>query len=283
MLLNSFARFFQNLIGRRRTVRSNRQLGGVLSFVAGAINAGGFLAVQRYTSHMTGIVSGVADDLALGNLLLAAAGFVALVAFIAGAMTTAILVNWARAHNLHSEYASALLLEAVLLLLFGVFGANMLSFSALLLPTTVLLLCFIMGLQNAMVTKISAASIRTTHMTGVITDLGIELGRMLYWNRHRSPQDAEFVRSDQTKFLTHASILLLFFVGGLVGALSFRRMGFAATIPIAMLLVTLAAPPILTDIRRRARLRYSWRLLSQYTCCDAAALLSSWSLHAIGL
>ncbi len=250
MPLPSLIHFFQHLIGRHRTVRANRQLGGVLSFVAGAINAGGFLAVQRYTSHMTGIVSGVADDLALGHVLLAAAGLVSLGAFIAGAMSTAILVNWARAHKLHSEYASALLLEAVLLLLFGVFGANMLSFAALLLPTTVLLLCFIMGLQNAMVTKISAASIRTTHMTGVITDLGIELGRMLYWNRSKSPQDANFVRSDRSKLVTHAGILLLFFVGGLVGALAFRRMGFAATIPISMVLVTLAAPPILADLRR---------------------------------
>jgi hypothetical protein len=45
------------------------------------------------------------------------------------------------------------------------------------------LLAFTMGLQNAVVSKISASQIRTTHMTGVITDLGIELGKLLYWNR----------------------------------------------------------------------------------------------------
>jgi uncharacterized membrane protein YoaK (UPF0700 family) len=250
MLLSPLWRFLDHLIGRRRTLHGNRLLGGALSFVAGAINAGGFLAVQRYTSHMTGIVSGVADDLALGNILLAAAGLVALSAFVAGAMTTAIWVNWARTHDLHSEYAGALLLEALLLLLFGVFGSHMLSFAALLLPTTVLLLCFIMGLQNAMVTKISAASIRTTHMTGVITDLGIELGRLLYWNRTHSPTDEKFVRADRTKIVTHASILLLFFVGGVIGALAFRGMGFSATIPISMALIALASPAIFADLRR---------------------------------
>ncbi|MBC7728674.1 MAG: DUF1275 family protein, partial [Microbacteriaceae bacterium] len=55
----------RTLVGRSRTRRANRHLGLLLAFVAGAANAGGFLAVQRYTSHMTGVVSGVADDLAL--------------------------------------------------------------------------------------------------------------------------------------------------------------------------------------------------------------------------
>ena len=54
----------RRLVGHQRTRRANPQLGLLLAGVAGAINAGGFLAIQRYTSHMTGIVSGIADDLA---------------------------------------------------------------------------------------------------------------------------------------------------------------------------------------------------------------------------
>jgi hypothetical protein len=69
-----FASFFHSLTTRVRTRRANRQLGAVLAFVAGAVNAGGFLAVQRYTSHMTGIVSGIADDLVLGQAALSMAG-----------------------------------------------------------------------------------------------------------------------------------------------------------------------------------------------------------------
>ena len=61
----------RSLAGRERTTRANRQLGLLLAFVAGAVNAGGFLAIQRYTSHMTGIVSGVADDLERGRVGLA--------------------------------------------------------------------------------------------------------------------------------------------------------------------------------------------------------------------
>src|SRR5881398_3750493 len=111
--------FFHRLSARDRTRHANRQLGGVLAFVAGAVNAGGFLAVQRYTSHMTGVVSAIADDLVLGQAALAMAGVSALIAFISGAATTAVLIHWARRRQIHGEFALSLMLEAVLLLIFG--------------------------------------------------------------------------------------------------------------------------------------------------------------------
>ena len=101
----------RRLVGHQRTRRANRQLGLLLAGVAGAINAGGFLAIQRYTSHMTGIVSGVADDLALGQAGLALAGVLLVAVFIGGAVTTTLLINWARRRRLHSEFALSLLLE----------------------------------------------------------------------------------------------------------------------------------------------------------------------------
>ncbi len=47
----------------QRTPQAELKLGSVLAFVAGAANAGGFLAVGQYTSHMTGMLSSVADRL----------------------------------------------------------------------------------------------------------------------------------------------------------------------------------------------------------------------------
>jgi uncharacterized membrane protein YoaK (UPF0700 family) len=243
------AEFLQNLTTRSRTRRTNRQLGGMLAFIAGAVNAGGFLAVQRYTSHMTGIVSSIADDLVLGQLALAMAGVSSLLAFVCGAAVTALLINWARRRQLQGEFALPLMLEALLLLVFGLLGANLDLLVDVFVPSTVLLLCFLMGLQNAIVTKISQAEIRTTHMTGVITDLGIELGRLVYWNRTREANALHFVRANRDKLAIHATIVALFFVGGLVGALAFKRLGFSATVPIAALLMMLAAPPLLLDLR----------------------------------
>ena len=243
--------FLQRLTGRDRTRTANRQLGGVLAFVAGAVNAGGFLAVARYTSHMSGIISGIADDLALGSIGLALAGLVALGAFVSGAACTSLLINWGRHRQLQGKYALALLLEAGLLLLFGLLGANLHDFKALLVPTTVLLLCFIMGLQNAIITKISNAEIRTTHMTGVVTDLGIELGKMLYWNRSGRPPEQQ-VRANHQRLRLFAGLLGMFLVGGIAGAAGFKYVGFVFVVPLALVLFALALPPLWID---RARLR----------------------------
>ena len=101
-----YARF---LVGRDRTVAANRQVGWLLAFVAGAINAGGFLAVRQYTSHVTGLVSSVADHLVLGEGQLVAAALAAVLAFLLGAMCCAVMVNFARRRALASEYALPLL------------------------------------------------------------------------------------------------------------------------------------------------------------------------------
>lgn len=241
----NYARF---LVGRHRTAASNRQLGWFLAFVAGAINAGGFLAVQQYTSHVTGMVSAVADNLALGQLGLVVDGIVAVLSFLLGAMCCAILVNFARRKGMASEYALPLLLESVLILCFGLLGARLASFEGLLLPFTVVLLCFIMGLQNAVVTKLSGAVIRTTHMTGIVTDLGIELGKLLYWNADRSAADR--VRADRDRMKVLGGLFLAFLLGGISGAFGFKAFGYGFTIPVAVLLAVVSLVPAWDDFRR---------------------------------
>ena len=230
-----------------RTVQNNLRLGATLCFVAGATNAGGFLAVGQYTSHMSGIVSSVADNLVLGELSLALAGLASLMAFICGAMTTAWMVNWGLRRNLQSAYGRPLLLEAALLLVFGLFGTGINFFAGLFVPLTVLVLCFIMGLQNAVITKISHAEIRTTHITGLVTDLGIELGKLLYINRrtHDKP-----VLANRSKLLIHIKLISSFFIGGLLGAVGFKWFGFIVTVPLAALLLLLVLRPVLNDAKK---------------------------------
>jgi len=230
----------------QRTSQNNLRLGATLSFVAGATNAGGFLAVGQYTSHMTGVVSSVADNLVLGQLALAVAGLASLLAFVSGAMTTAWMVNWGLRRKLHSAYGRPLLLEALLLLVFGLFGAGINWSAGLFVPLTVLVLCFIMGLQNAVITKISNAEIRTTHVTGLVTDLGIELGKLFYINRLTREK---LVKANRRKLGIHFKLIASFFVGGLAGALGFKTIGFVSTLPLAILLLLLVWRPVLNDAR----------------------------------
>jgi uncharacterized membrane protein YoaK (UPF0700 family) len=241
--------YARSLLGRARSPRANRHLGVALAFVAGAINAGGFLAVHQYTSHLTGAISSAADNLALGAWDLALDGLGAVLSFLTGAACTALAVNYGRRRGLASEYALPLLLEAVLLLAFGVLGARLARFDALFVPATVMLLCFMMGLQNALITKLSHAEIRTTHMTGIVTDIGIELGRMAYWNR--DPAQPK-VAANRARLRLLVSLLLAFFGGGLAGALGFKHVGYLATLPLAGLLCALAIVPAVDDLRRLA-------------------------------
>ena len=223
-------------------------LGGILAFVAGAVNAGGFLAGQRYTSHMTGIISGIADDLVISEIGIVLAGIAFLLSFVFGAAVTAIFINWARRKHLHSEFALSLCLEAALLLVFGVLGYSLNILVEVFVPTTILVLCFVMGLQNAIMTKISKAEIRTTHMTGVVTDIGIELGRLFYWNRDRSSMPQKRVVADREKLKIHLIIFSLFLTGGIVGAISFKNFGYITTVPLAGALILISLPPISRDL-----------------------------------
>jgi uncharacterized membrane protein YoaK (UPF0700 family) len=234
----------RRIVSAERTGAADTQLGIVLTFVAGATNAGGFLAIGQYTSHMSGIFSAMADHLALGAVGLVLVGLGALLVFGAGAACSALLINWGRRSGRGSRYALPLLLEAALLLGFGVLGGLFRNGPGLVLVGAPLL-CFIMGLQNATVTKISGARIRTTHVTGMVTDLGIELGKLLYWNRDLSDGAAPVVMADRAKLRLLAGLMGSFFTGGVTGALGFQYLGYVACVPLALLLLLLAGPSLL--------------------------------------
>ncbi|PRX32224.1 uncharacterized membrane protein YoaK (UPF0700 family) [Paraburkholderia sp. BL18I3N2] len=240
--------YLRGFTAPERTDVTNRRLGRSLAFVAGAANAGGFLAVGQYTSHMSGIVSSLADNAVLGEAGLFVSGLSSLFSFLVGAAASAILINWGRRRNLHSIYATPLAIEAILLLCFGLLGSNLEHHRVLFVPATVCVLCFVMGLQNAMITKISRSEIRTTHVTGLVTDVGIELGKMLYWNS-RSIAGEGAVRADMQKLALLGSLLLSFIAGGLAGAIGFKYLGFISSVPLAIVLLTLAVVPLVDDVR----------------------------------
>lgn len=233
-----------------RSTQANIGLGSALAFVAGATNAGGFLAVGTYTSHMTGVVSSVADYLVLGQWSVVLIGVCSLGAFLAGAMTTAWMVNWSLQRKLRSAFGRPLLLEAILLLCFGVFGSAAEAKFWFFEPLTIVLLCYLMGLQNAVVTKISKAEIRTTHLTGLVTDLGIELGKLVYINGHTDTP----VRANRERLRLQLRMVACFFGGALVGAMGFKWVGYSTTVPLALILMALVWRPLWADYQAwRAR------------------------------
>lgn len=241
-------KFLIDLTSKHRTKKANMQLGVLLAFVAGAVNAAGFLAVGYYTSHMTGIASSVGDYIALNNIRAALISCGFLFSFILGAITTALIVNHARAKKLDSEFALVLLLEAMLLLVFG-YGITEQYSHIISGVGIVCLLCFIMGLQNAIITKISNAEIRTTHVTGLVTDIGIELGRYIYYFFSGNKD----ITLHPDKLRLHSALFLSFVIGGVAGAFGFRYFGHLAALPFSLLLALPSFMPLLKDIKRPPR------------------------------
>jgi len=229
----------RRLTARERSARSNGQLAAVLAFVAGAADVSGYLALHQFTSHMSGIVASLATTLTEHGAQVLTVPAAALSAFLAGAAVCAVLINWARRRNRESLYAVPVLLEA-LLLAFLAFPASHTHFFLMLT-----LLSFTMGLQNAIITKISEAEIRTTHVTGMLTDIGIELGKALYFNRKRAQPP---VRSDRSRLLLLSLLVVLFFSGGALGAFAYPRIGFLLLVPLAAALSVFTVFPIAADL-----------------------------------
>lgn len=251
----------EKLLVREGALRSetlNRQLAWAMAFVAGAVNAGGFLAVSHYTSHMTGVVSSMADELADGDFATALAALAMMLSFLAGAFVCTTLISFGQRRRMRSRYALTLILEALLMMVFGFMGNRLQQEIRFTLPSTVMLLCFIMGMHNTVTSIISGAAVRTTHLTGTVTDIGIELSRLTYVNVHHR-QGRERIQANRQKLTLLLLILAAFLAGGVTGALGFRHIGFKVTVPLAGFLCFLAARPILLEMRLLLhRLRRQW-------------------------
>jgi len=233
---HSFARA---LVARRRSPGNDLILATILAAIAGAANAGGFFALGHYTSHMTGYLSQLADNIAILNLWVIGLSLLAISAFVAGAGFSTVLINWARNRASRQQYAWPLAMQGSFMLCFS-FGGVLTGDIGRLFALSCL--CFIMGMQNATITKISGARIRTTHATGMITDIGIELGRAVFCVLR--PQAG--LRVDAAKLRILLQLVFSFLGGGIIGAVGYSHVGFFFSLPLALILLGLGVPALLT-------------------------------------
>ncbi len=238
--LTTSLRTARAMVGHRRSGRRDFALATVLAAIAGAANAGGFFAVGKYTSHMTGYLSQLADNIAILNWLAALVACLAIAAFVTGAAFSTLLINGTRQVNHRHQYALTLAVQGVFLFLFS-FGGLFTTPAGRMFSLACL--CFIMGMQNATITKISGARVRTTHATGMVTDIGIEIGRAVGVGVFRfggTPADGR-------KLTVLISLVFAFFAGGIVGAVGFGRFGFFFSLPLSVILLGVSIPTLIMD------------------------------------
>lgn len=181
-----------------------------LACVAGMVNVVGFLGFEHQAvTHLTGTTSLLGAAIAGGDFRAALHLLGIIAAFMAGAALSGVIVQDS-ALRLGRRYGVTLALESLLL-----FAAIPLFKQQQLIGA--LLAAMACGLQNAMVTTYSGAVVRTTHLSGMFTDLGIGLGHAL-----------RGMPLPTRRLMLSAVIISGFLAGGVAGAWLFRRLGYDA-------------------------------------------------------
>lgn len=193
-----------------------------LALIAGMVNVAGLLGLQQATTHLTGNTTLLAAALADFDLT-ASAHYAAIIgAFVAGTMFSGLLIQ-DTALRLGRRYGAALILESLLLCVAAVI-LHAGHAAGLYLAAAA---C---GLQNAMITTYSGAVVRTTHLSGMFTDLGIALGHAL-----------RGLPVDVLRLKLCSAVISGFLAGGITGAVAFRKAGFLALLAPAALTLIMAA------------------------------------------
>ena len=168
--------------GADHSDRQHRILAAYLSATGGYVNSAGFVLIGSFTSHVTGNVGRFAISLASRQWAAAGAAAVMITSFFMGAFVASMMIESHFFRRLPFAYGAALLTQALLLVVFTLISNLNVGAHARLKDMESLLLCAGMGMQNSLVTRLSGAVVRTTHLTGVVTDIGIESARWFrFW------------------------------------------------------------------------------------------------------
>ena len=171
----------------------------ILAHLAGFINTVSVFCFSGMTvSHVTGLLSKLAVSIITLDMDACLQLLSIVSAFFVGAVAAGIATG-ERAFYLHKIYGY-IILAIGLLILIPFFFESWVS---------VMLLAFLMGLQNGMVVSFNGILVRMTHMTGNLTDIGVYIGYKIRGDKKEKP----------IACLVPAAAFLGFFLGGMIGIL----------------------------------------------------------------
>jgi uncharacterized membrane protein YoaK (UPF0700 family) len=236
--------------GTHRTYKHNLRLAALLCLTAGFVNVAGFLAFNVLTTNVTGHVALFAEKLIQGDYTTARIVGLWMLMFLLGAFMSSMLIGYMGRERQFS-YTLPIIIEMILLVFVGSF-AYVYDNSVLKMEFFAGSLLFAMGMQNAMVSMISGSVVRTTHLTGMFTDLGIELSSII---RAKDPEKKQL----QTKIALRLVIIGCFFIGGIAGGYLYGKIKYHTFYIPALILIVAMVYDIfrLKTIKLVHKLRYS--------------------------
>ena len=211
------------LRGLATTLDQQVRLAVTLAWVGGFTNVVGIMACGETISHVTGSATRVSMDVGLAAFDgLEMPGWI-LGWFAAGAVVSGLMTGIANARGWRAVHARPMVIEAACLAVLATMvelhdPADGSPMEGAMLWTCTAAGALAMGLQNATITRISGGVVRTTHLTGVITDLGLELSRLAVPAPGPAPDPASPWIMRHQRLIVLGAILLSFLAGAAVGA-----------------------------------------------------------------
>ncbi|MDX2009655.1 MAG: YoaK family protein, partial [Myxococcaceae bacterium] len=272
-----------------RSFQENLTLARTLPAVAGMVNVIGYVNLGFYTSHVTGRVSGFGVNVAKEKFTEAGFMLGLVVSFIIGAMLASAFIELAKVRH-WPRYQLPLLIEALLLSIITLFEVSSSVPLTELAPFQKFLfavaLSVSMGLQNALVARLSGAVVRTTHVTGVSTDLGIESVRVIRWYLEHTKdktlleqmRDFSAVKKDAQLYRVRLYLTILgsFLFGATAGGLLNASIGvIGMAVPILVLVALVIYDRILgvseEDLAENFNPKFDEKAVVQNAAADAKA------------
>ncbi len=238
-------------VSQAHSFAQQARLAITLAWVAGYTNILTILMCHQVTSHASGTTSNLGEFLSQGDWERALYPFFLLTTFFLGAALSGACTEFGRRRGWESIYVLPIIIEALLLLVFAnaalIHGPGLAGQGAILYWLTGAA-AGAMGLQNATITRISSGAVRTTHVTGVLTDLGLEAAQYI-WQRceHRSADDPPQAhphhggqyrdklsgrpRPTWRRLLVLASVIGSFALGAGLGTIAHSRIPYYAMFP----------------------------------------------------
>ncbi|WP_039029218.1 YoaK family protein [Leclercia adecarboxylata] len=236
---------------KERTHQEDRRLALWLATSAGLLNAIALGAFGFFPSHMTGNTSQFSSEVSSTDLNDIIFFATIILSFVTGAIIARIIVLWGIIQNVRLIFCQVLLIEGLLLagvslyeLFFHTFTTN---------REIIVFLCGLMGIHNSTSTQLSGGRVRSTHITGTLTDAGIALASVVVAMLRRDYSKDTAAQRSQLK--THLTTLFSFISGGIAGLILFRWFGFHAMLALGLMLVVMAAFSIISTSLRVRKVR----------------------------
>ena len=207
--------------GKTRTLKHNLRIASLLSFVAGIVNVAGFLAVQRLTTNVTGHFAFFVDEVFKLHFWQGFIYFLYIFFFFLGSFVSSFIIEILSKTSDRLIYIIPTIIESLILFFVAIFGQILISHYPNILAFSLL---FAMGLQNSLVTTISNATVRTTHLTGLFTDLGIELSQLFFY-KQKEQKDKLYA-----SIKLRLTIISFFFLGGILGGIFYSTFNLSVLI-----------------------------------------------------